>query len=355
MKATFTSKLARKINRRVRAGEFSGAVLIRRGRTDVFRRAYGLANRTWNIKNTTETRFRIASIGKLFTAAAVMQLMETGKLTLATPVVRLLGLHESSIPDEVTVYHLLTMTSGIADWINEDAEDFNAVWAQFCRDHPLYLLRRDADYVPIFSRLQPYGPVGEKFRYNNAGFVLLGLAIEKVTGLSYFDYVRRNIFARAGMSQTDFIDLDQVAPGVAEGYVPVIANGLRIGWRKNIYSTTAGGAADGGETSTVDDLARFLRALREARLFGEEFVTAMLTPKVETGDAPGLSYGFGCFVSLDEMSRPIRWGHTGEEDGVSCRLYHYPRLKLDVVVIGNQTSCAGGVFWDIHESILDEE
>ena len=355
MKANFTSKLARKINQRVRAGEFSGAVLIRRGRTDVFRRAYGLANRVWNIKNTTETRFRIASVGKLFTAAAVMQLMETGKLTLETPVVRLLGLHESCIPDEVTVYHLLTMTSGIADWINEEAEDFDAVWAQFCRDHPLYLLRRNADYVPIFSGLQPYGPVGEKFRYNNAGFVLLGLAIEKVTGLSYFDYVRRNIFARAGMSQTDFIDLDEIGPSVAEGYVPVIANGLRIGWRKNIYSTTAGGAADGGETSTVDDLVRFLRALREGRLFGEEFLTAMLTPKVETGDAPGLSYGFGCFVSLDEKSRPIRWGHTGEEDGVSCRLYHYPRLRLDVVVIGNQTSCAGRVFWDIHESILDEE
>ncbi len=355
MDANFTSKLARRINRRVRAGEFSGAILIRRGRTNVFRRAYGLANQAWGVKNTPETRFRIASAGKLFTAAAIMQLLEAGKLTLETPVVGLLGLRDTCIPDEVTVYHLLTMTSGIADWINEDAEDFDAVWAQFCRDHPLYLLRRDADYVDIFSRLEPYGRVGEKYRYNNAGFVLLGLTIEKVTGLSYFHYVRRNIFARAGMSQTDFIDLDEVAPNVAEGYVPVISDGVRIGWRRNVYSATAGGAADGGETSTVDDLARFLRALREGRLVGNEFVTAMLTPKVETGDAPGLSYGFGCFIATDQASRPIRWGHTGEEDGVSCRLYHYPALSLDVVVIGNQTSCAGRVFWDIHESIMDGE
>ena len=357
MNANFTSKLARKINRRARAGEFSGAILIRRGRTDVFRRAYGLANRAWHIKNTTETRFRIASVGKLFTAAAVMQLIEAGKLTLATRVVELLGLQQTCIPAEVTIYHLLTMTSGIADWINEDADDFEAVWAQFCREHPLYLLRRDADYLPIFSQLEPYGPAGEKFRYSNAGFILLGLSIEKVTGRSYFDYVRRNIFGRAGMSQTDFNDLEDVTPNVAEGYIPVRnENGIRIGWRRNIYSTTAGGAADGGETSTLDDLARFMRVLREGKLVGKESVRSMLTPKVETGyDPPGWMYGFGCFILLDEKSRVVRWGHTGEEDGVSCRLHYYPRHKLDVVILGNQTSCAGGVSSDVHESIMDEE
>ncbi len=355
MDSDFTSKVARKISRRVRAGEFSGAVLIRRGRTDIFRRAYSFANRTWNVKNTTETRFRIASVGKLFTAAGVMQLIEAGKLSLDTRVVELLGLEETCIPAEVTIRHLLTMTSGIADWINEEAENFDALWAQFCREHPLSLLRGNADYLPIFSRLEPYGPLGEKFRYSNAGFVLLGLSIEKVGGLSYFDYMRRNIFARAGMSQTDFIDLDDVRPNVAEGYVAIMENGVRTGWRKNIYATTAGGAGDGGETSTLDDMARFLRKLREGKLFSRELVTTMLTPKVDVSDAPGMKYGFGCFIALDEKSRILRWGHTGEEEGVSCRLYHYPLHKLDVVVAGNQTGCAGRVFWDIHESILEDE
>lgn len=354
MNTAFTSMVARKINRRVRAGEFSGAVLIRHGHADVFRRAYGFADRTWNIKNTTETRFRVASVGKLFTAAAVMQLIEAGKLSLETRVVELLDLRETCIPAEITVYHLLSMTSGIADWINEEAPDFDAVWAQFCRDHPLYLLRRDADYLPIFSRLEPYGPPGERFRYSNAGFMLLGLSIEKVSGLPYFDYMRRNIFAPAGMSQTDFIDLDDVTRNVAEGYDPVVEDGARTGWRKNMYSTTAGGAADGGETSTVDDMVRFLRALREGKLCARESVTTMLTPKVDTGYTPGMMYGFGCFIALNEKSGILRWGHTGEESGVSCRLYHYPRHKLDVAVVGNQTSCAGKVFWDIHESILEE-
>lgn len=355
MNERFASGLARKINRRVRDGEFSGAVLIRRGRRDVFRRAYGFANRTWHIRNTPASRFRIASVGKLITAAAVMQLIQAGRLSLETRVVDLLGLVDTCIPAEVTIYHLLTMTSGIADWINEEAEDFEAVWAHFCREHPLYLFRRNADYLPFFSHLEPYGPPGQMFRYSNAGFILLGMSIEKVSGLAYFDYVRSNIFARAGMSHTDFIDLDDGAPDVAEGYIPVIdEHGARSGWRKNIYSTTAGGAADGGETSTIDDLARFLRLLREGKLIARESLNAMITPRVETGyGAARTMYGFGCFVVLDAKERTVRWGHTGEEDGVSCRLYHYPMHGLDVIILGNQSSCAGRLLADIHESITE--
>jgi CubicO group peptidase (beta-lactamase class C family) len=169
--------------------------------------------------------------------------------------------------------------------------------------------------------------------------------------------MRRHIFGRAGMSQTDFIDLDDVTPNVAEGYIPVKnESGVRIGWRRNIYSTTAGGAADGGETSTLDDLARFLRALRDGKLTSKELAMSMLTPTVETGyGAPGSMYGFGCFILMDEKSRVVRWGHTGEEDGISCRLYYYPMHKLDVVILGNQTACAGKLLADIHDLILDDE
>ena len=353
MEVNFTSKLARKINKRVRENQFSGAILIRHGRTDLFRRAYGFANRTWKIKNTPETRFRIASVGKLFTAAAVMQLIEAGRFSLDTRVVEHLGLKGTRIHSDATVYHFLTMTSGIADWINENAEDFNAEWSRFCRDHPLYLLRSDADYLPIFSQLEPYGALGEKFRYNNAGFMLLGLMIEKATGLSYFDYVRQNIFVRAGMTDTDFIDLDDVHPNVAEGYVPIKDNnGAVTGWRKNIYSTTAGGAADGGATSTLDDLVRFSRALREGKLCAKESVETMLTPKVDASDeGKNWMYGFGCFIVLDDASNIIHWGHTGEEDGVSCRLFYYPARKIDVVILGNQS--AGKVIKDIHELIME--
>jgi CubicO group peptidase (beta-lactamase class C family) len=354
MDANFTTTLARKINKRVRDNQFTGAVLIRRGKSDIFRRAYGFANRTWHIRNTPKTRFRIASVGKMFTAAAVMQLIEAGNLSLETRVVEYLGLRGTKIHPKATVYHFLTMTSGIADWINENADDFNAEWERFRRDHPLYLLRRDADYLPIFSPLKPYGLPGETFRYNNAGYILLGLLIEKAAGMSYFDYIRRNIFARAGMTRSDFIDLDDISPNVAEGYVPVRDDsGAIVQWKKNIYSTTAGGAADGGSTSTLDDLVRFSRALREGKLCSKELVESMLTPKVDASDvAKNWAYGFGCFLLLDDESKVIRWGHTGEEDGVSCWLAYYPKHKLDVVILGNQTG-AGKVLLDIHKWIME--
>jgi CubicO group peptidase (beta-lactamase class C family) len=354
----FKTWLARKLNQRARADQFSGAVLVRQGKTDLFRRAYGFANRTWNLKNRPETRFRIASVGKMFTAVAVMQLVEAGKLSLDTRIVEFLDLKGTRLPSEATVYHMLTMTSGIADWINEAAEDFNAEWQKFCREHSVYAFRRDADYLPVFSQMEPYGPVGEKFRYNGAGYMLLGLMIEKASGLSYFDYVRRNIFVRAGMLDTDFVDLDDVQPNVAEGYIPIRdGNGAITGWRKNIYSTTAGPAADGGATSTLEDLHRFTLALREGKICGQKWAEMMLTPKVVEDENHFENYqsryGFGCFILLDSYSRVFRWGHTGEEDGVSCRLFYYPTLNLEVVILGNQSSCAGKVLMDIHELITE--
>jgi len=356
MKNDFIAQLTRQLNKRVRENQFSGAVLIRRGKTDLFRRAYGFANRTWKIPNTPETRFRIASVGKMFTAAAVMQLIEAEKFSLDTRVVKYLKLKGTKIPAEATVYHMLTMTSGIADWSDEESENFEAEWKQFCRDHPLYLFRRDADYLPIFSQLEPYHALGEKHRYNGAGYMLLGLMIEKAAGLSYFDYIRQNIFARAGMKHSDFLDLDDVSPNVAEGYVPIEdESGGIVRWRKNIYSTTAGGAADGGSTSTLDDLVRFSRALRTGRLVARQLADSMLTPKVVADeDDPRWRYGFGCFILLDDEEQIVRWGHTGEEDGVSCRLAYYPAQNLDVLILGNQSSCAGRVARDIHKTLYGE-
>ena len=354
MKPSFSANLGRKLSQRHRQSEFSGAVLVRQGETDLFRRAYGYANRTWKVRNRPETRFRIASVGKIFTAAAVMQLVEAGKLTLETRVVDCLVLRGTQIPPEATVYHMLTMTSGIADWINENAEDFDAEWAQFCRQHPVYLFRQDADYLPIFANQEPYGPLGEKHRYNGAGFMLLGLMIEKITGLSYFDYMRQYVFSAVGMTETDFLDLDDVHPNVAEGYIPVRDEGdYVVGWKKNYYAATAGPAADGGATSTLDDLARFSRSLRKGKLVPLELVRAMSSPQVVENDdvyrGYQWMYGFGCFVLLDGAGNTVRWGLPGEEEGVSCRLWHYPQLDVDVVILGNQSSCASKIAWDIHD------
>lgn len=345
--------------------EFSGVVLVQHsdnagtgGSSEVFCGAYGEANRTWKVKNRPTTRFRIASVGKMFTAVAILQLIEAGKLSLETRVLDALELTGTRLPAELTVFHLLSMTSGIADWIDEDADDYDEEWAQFCRQHPLYLFHSDADYLPIFTPLAPYFPLGERFRYNGAGFMLLGLLIEKISGQSYFEYVRRQVFARAGMSETDFSELDEVLPNVAEGYVPVLdANEKVTGWKKNYYRATIGPAADGGATSTLADLLRFSQALRQGELIGPKLVHAMTSAQAvqDEKDEQGCQwgYGFGCFVMLDEKKQVLRWGHTGEEDGVSCRLWHYPQQEITVVILGNQSLCAGKISSEIHRLVMD--
>jgi len=212
--------------------------------------------------------------------------------------------------------------------------------------------------LPLFVSESPLHPVGERFQYNGAGYILLGLIIERLTDVPHTEYVRHNIFDRAGMTRSGFVALDDVEPEVAEGYIPITdADDPVVDWKKNIYSTTPEAAADGGATSTVEDLVRFVRALRNGRLLSAQLTGAMLSPHVrQREDRPrgyAWEYGYGNAFIRDEDGRIVRWGHTGEEDGVSCRLYHYPGIDVDVVILGNQSWCAGTLGWEIHDLLQE--
>ena len=352
----FAEQLNQLLVEKHRQEQFSGAVLIGRNGEALFRQSYGYANRSWKVENQFDTRFRIASISKMFTAVAILQLIEANKLDIDTSIIGCLGLENSQIPKEATVYHMLTMTSGIADWFDESG-DWEQNWAALCREHPIYLFRDNEDYLPLFVNERPIAPVGEKHHYNGAGYILLGLVIAKVSGLSYFDYVRQHIFAKAQMMRSDFVALDGINPEVAEGYIPIPDDDDNIlGWKKNIYSTTPEAAADGGATSTVDDLMRFSQSLRDQHLLSAKMTREMLTPKVLEEDnlfrGYIWKYGYGNFFILDQNEQVVRWGHTGEEDGVSCRLYYYPKEDLDMVILANQSWCAGSLAWQVHDLIL---
>lgn len=353
----FTEQLGQLLADKSREEQFSGAVLIKHNEGEPFKAAYGYANRPWRVKNRVDTRFRIASISKMFTAVAILQLIDDGQLALDTSVVECLGLENTKIPKEATIYHALTMTSGIADWFDESG-DWEATWAALCREHPIYLFRRNEDYLPLFVSEEPVSPVGKKHHYNGAGYILLGLVIEKISGLSYFDHVRQHIFERVQMTRSDFLSLDGVYDEVAEGYMSITdADDNIIDWKKNIYSTTPEAAADGGATSTVDDLCRFSQSLRDGQLLSAEMTQEMLTPQVLEKDEPfrgyTWKYGYGNYFILDEDEQIVRWGHTGEEDGASCRLYYYPKENIDVVILANQSWCAGSLGWEIHDLVLE--
>lgn len=353
----FTDRLNQLLYELARAERFSGVVLIQRDDQQLFAGAYGFANRTWKVRNQIDTRFRIGSISKMFTAAAVLQLIDAGSLSLDTRVAACLELENTAVPPQVTVFHLLTMTSGMADWFDESG-NWEEDWAELCRTHPIYLFRRNQDYLPLFLDQAPVGPVGEAYRYNGAGYILLGLMVERITGLSYSDYIQRHIFLPAGMSRSGFESLDDVPAQVAEGYLAVRDEADVItAWKKNIYSTTPAPAADGGATSTASDLVRFAQALKKGLLLSPELTREMLTPQVlqseERFRGYTWKYSYANTFILDEKELVLRWGHTGEEDGVSCRLYCYPRENLDIAILGNQSWCAGSLGWEIHELILE--
>jgi CubicO group peptidase (beta-lactamase class C family) len=325
-------------------GDFSGVVLVRRRGADVYRRAVGLAPRGFGIPNRVDTRFRLASIGKLFTAIATLQLIENGDLSLESTVVDRLGLGVTTVPDTVSVWHLLTMTAGIADWLDENSADVDEDWARLRREVPIDGLRDNADYLPLFTRKPPVSAVGARHVYSNACYILLGLLIEQTAGQPYTDFVRAHVFAPAGMRGAGFDAIDDIGPGVAEGYLPP-ADGS-ASWRKNFYAVTPSPSADGGATATAEDLVRLLDALRGGRLLSAASTEQLVTPKVVERDQPVRGYrwhfGFGLSFLLDDDGTIVRYARPGEEDVVSCRLFHYPSRDVDVVILATTAAAPCG-------------
>src|SRR5215207_516301 len=199
------------------ADEFSGVVGVEQGDQELLLDAFGYASRTWNIPTTVETRFDSASITKLFTAAATLQLVEQGAFALDTPVIGYLGLEGTGISPAVTPYHLLTHTSGIADDADEEAGER---YEDLFLDRPNYSVIETVDYLPQFVGKPPNFVPGEGCRYCNVGYVLLGLMIERATGSTYRSYVAEHVFAPAGMNRSGFFRMDVVEPDVAEAWRP---------------------------------------------------------------------------------------------------------------------------------------
>src|SRR5262249_1407193 len=183
------------------------------------------------------------------TAVASLQLIERGQLSFDTSAVEMLALHGMAIAPTVTVQHLLTHTSGIADDADEErGEDYADLW----KTPPNYMVNETADFLPQFAYKPPNFPPGQGCRYCNCGYVLLGLLIEKASGLSYRDYVRQQIFAPARMLHSDFFHMDVVADNVAEGCDPVRdEQGSIVAWKKNVLLESGSMPVDGGSTTCL--------------------------------------------------------------------------------------------------------
>ncbi len=328
-------ELERYLQQRTQQDAFSGVVLITQGSSTLFAGSYGYASRSWKVPNTLTTRFDTASVTKLFTAVATLQLIDQGVLAFDTPVIEFLGLQGTAISRAVNVYHLLTHTSGIADDAEEESgEDYADVW----KSRPNYTVTQTADFLPQFAYKPPNFPPGQGCRYCNCGYVLLGLLIEKVSGLSYRDYVRQQIFAPAEMRHSDFLRLDLVNDEVAEGCGPLRdEHGTIVAWKKNIYSFPPIGSPDSGAHVTASDLDRFLRKVKAGRLLSAQSTAAFFTPQVlhHVQEDWKQMYGYGIEFAVDGAGKILFAEKEGINAGVSAVIRHYPDQDLNVVLLAN--------------------
>ncbi len=350
--------LKRILEKKELESKYSGIVFIKHKEEVLFSYAYGYANRTWTVKNTIDTKFRVGSLSKIFTAVAVLKLAEDNRIKLENRIHDYLDLSESTISKDVTIYHLLTHTSGIADYYDE-TNSTDDDWINLWKNKPIYTMKNLHDYYEMFKEKQQLFTPGEKFHYSGSSYILLGMLIEKIMGQKYNEYIKEIIFDKIKLENTMFIDNEFVEPGVAAGYEPTYVDGRIVSWVKNIFTMTPSPASDGGATSTAEDLISFNRALRNNKLLSEEHTKLLLTPKVLDQNSDGFrgyqwKYGFANWFLLED-DKIIRYGHTGEEFGVSARLYYYPELDIDVVLLGNQGFCTGSVGWDIHDLIVSIE
>ena len=315
----------------------SGIVLLTRAGETLFEECYGLADRAADLRITPHTRFALASVTKLFTTAAALDLVNAGRMSVDDPIVDLLPAERrpSTLRPDVTVHHLLTHTSGIADYAEEDdespayVEDYGSLWV----DRPVYGMLRPDDFLPMYADLEPYRPPGETWQYSNAGFILLGAVIEQVADRPYIDVVQERVFDRAGMTASGFFRLDEAVPDVAVNYLPRTSPDAPS--RTNIYQVPVIGGADGGAHSTARDLDRFLNELCEGDLLGPLRETA-LTPRLDVIE--GYTQGYGALIYPDG-----RISHGGGDPGVSCLIHRWRDEDTNMVVLCNVEDIASHV------------
>jgi CubicO group peptidase (beta-lactamase class C family) len=315
----------------VGADLFSGAVLVAKNGAPIFKQAYSLASKAFDVPNRVDTKFNLGSMNKMFTAEAVAQLAERGRLSFGDPVGKHLPDYPSKqVAEKVTIHHLLTHTSGMGSYWNEKFE------ASKNR------LRTVQDFIPLFADDALAFEPGEKFHYSNAGFIVLGAIVEAVSGQSYFDYVREQIYTPAGMHDTDAYEMDRDVPNLAIGYTHTGVNGRpELGPRlKNLFLHVVKGGPAGGGFSTVEDLLRFDIAVRTHRLLGPEYADIVLTGKVEVGAGPDVQYAYGFQAERVNGTRIV--GHGGGFPGINGQLDMYLDLGYTVAVLSNYDPPAAG-------------
>jgi CubicO group peptidase (beta-lactamase class C family) len=321
------------LDRLVSTSDFSGCVSVADGGETVFDECRGLADRSFNVPVDHQTKFLVGSVGKMFTAVAIAQLVEAGKLswddTLAK---RVPEYPDQATAKKITVWELLHHTSGLGDFMVPEYFEHAQRYVN------------PADYLALIARQPKVGEPGKGLSYSNAGYVLLGRIIENVSGESYFDYIQHHIFAPAHMASSGFDSEDEIVPGRAVGYYHddgVFSRKWKANWVLGIYK----GSPAGGGYSTNADLLRFARALNGGKLLKPATLAKMFDGEIPAG--PGaIGAGFGERLS---HGRHIR-GHQGGIEGTTADLEMVWETGAAVALTSNE---GPSQHWLLAERIAD--
>jgi len=311
---------------------FSGSVLVTKDDLIIFNKAYGMADYELDVANTPDTKFRIASITKQFTALSIMQLQEKGVLNIHDSL-------DNYIPDypqgnTITIAHLLSHTSGIAD--------IGAEWNSI-KIFPLSL----DESVERFKYKPLESVPGSTFAYSNSNFFLLTYIIQKVSRKSYADYIQHSICAPLGMHDTGYDHHDPIVKKRSRGY----------SYKNNIlqnvnYFNPEIAVGSGGLYSTVADLAKFDKGLRDYTLISPESFKLM-TEKQIAADNKGNDYGYGWFLTTIQNRRAC-W-YDGAIDGTSSMFLHFLDEKLTIIILSNIEGCQIPLSHEIAKIVLENK
>ncbi len=303
------------IDKATAAGKFSGVWLWAKNGEVIASGAKGRADRDQGIDNTLDTRFRIGSMNKMFTAVATLQLVERGKLSLDDTLGKILPDYpNTNLASKVKVRHLLSHTGGTGDIFGPQFE------AQRLE------LKKPQDYVKLYGERDLQFEPGTKWEYSNYGFLLLGVLIEKVSGKSYYDFVAENVYQVAGMtnsgSEPESMQVANRSKGYMRDQFEIVSNEPTLPWR---------GTSAGGGYTTATDLMKFARALMSNKLLKAETLAEATRPQFTTGD-----YGFGFQIGRPDEVRT--YGHGGGAPGMNAILRVYPDSGQAVIVLCNLDS-----------------
>jgi CubicO group peptidase (beta-lactamase class C family) len=351
------SKIDQILNFLVERESFTGAVLVARNGEVLLSQGYGLADRDKNLPNTPQTKYRLASITKQFTAIAILMLQAQNKLKVQDPICRYVP-ECPALWQDITIHHLLTHTSGIPDFTDfPDYETTKATPAS-----PLQTIARFKDGPLDFKP-------GEKWSYSNSGYIVLGYIIEQASGQSYEAFLQQNIFEPVQMKNTGYDDIDG---SLATGYT-----GFYDHWEKADYTDMTIPYAAAGLYSTIEDLYRWDQVLYSEQLMSRELLHLMFTPQVKI-PAGDLSYGYGWFVG--KMNNHQAAGHgdgilsfvaasksytsnsgngfKGINDivGFATEIRRYTDDKVTIIILSNRdTTNVGTVSDQIAQAILGDQ